>query len=235
MSKVLLVTGASSDVGTALIESIVDDYDTVVCHYRSRPIKFSGPKFVRLQADLSDEAQTVQFAETAANYGVTHFVHLPAKASYPERFAKQSWSKFEEEINISLRSAVILSGKLLPQMAKTKFGKVVFMLTSYTVAEPPQKQMTPYVTSKFALLGLMKTLAAEYADKGITVHGISPSMIDTFFLGGGTNRLIAEQNAAKSPIKRNLVPADVVGAFKWLLSDSADCVTGQNIAVTAGN
>jgi 3-oxoacyl-[acyl-carrier protein] reductase len=119
-------------------------------------------------------------------------------------------------------------------MAKEKFGKIVFMLTSYTIAEPPQKYMTPYVTGKYALLGLMKLLAAEYAGNGITVNGVSPSMIDTFF-GGGTNRLVVEQNAEKSPIRRNLVPADVIGVLEFLLSDGADCITGQNIAVTAGN
>jgi 3-oxoacyl-[acyl-carrier protein] reductase len=66
MSKVLFVSGASSDVGTALIEKIGGNYEKIICHYRSRPIEFEGEKFIRLQADLSDESQTIRLAEQAA-------------------------------------------------------------------------------------------------------------------------------------------------------------------------
>ncbi len=233
------MSGASSDTGTALIKRIADDYDNVLCHYRSRPEKIDelqtkfGEKIIRLEADLSDESQTIQLSNVVSGYGVTHFVHLPAVAIRPERFAKQPWGKFMDEMNVSVRSAVILSGKLLPAMAKAKFGRVVFMLTSYTVAEPPPKFMVPYTTSKYALLGLMKSLAAEYAGKGVAINGVSPGMMDTFFLEG-TSHLIVEKNAEESPIKRNLVPEDVIGAFEFLLSKQAACITGQNLAVTAG-
>ena len=186
-----------------------------------------------MQADLSEQSQTIQLAKDISGYGVTHFVHLPAKSSSPERFIKQGWNPFADEINISLRSAVVLASELLPLMAKAGFGRVVFMLTAYTYNEPPQKFMAPYVAGKYALLGLMKSLAAEYAGKGVTINGVSPGMMDTSFWEG-TKRLIIEQNAEKSPIKRNLTPTDLIGTFELLLSDSSSCVTGQNIAVTAG-
>ena len=55
------------------------------------------------------------------------------------------------------------------------------MLTSCTTNIPP-KYLASYVTSKYALLGLVKALSNEYADKGIRINGISPSMIETKFL-----------------------------------------------------
>ena len=211
MKKVLFVSGASSDVGTTLIEHIADEYDKILCHYRNRPEKID-----RLRSIFGDR-----------------IIALPAKSSSPERFIKQGWNPFADEINISLRSAVVLASELLPLMAKAGFGRVVFMLTAYTYNEPPQKFMAPYVAGKYALLGLMKSLAAEYAGKGVTINGVSPGMMDTSFWEG-TKRLIIEQNAEKCPIKRNLTPTDLIGTFELLLSDSSSCVTGQNIAVTAG-
>ena len=61
-------------------------------------------------------------------------------------------------------------------MAKRKKGKIIFMLTVHT-CQTPLKGCADYITEKYALLGLMKALAVEYANKGITVNGISPGAI----------------------------------------------------------
>ena len=79
----------------------------------------------------------------------------------------------------------------------------------------------------------MKALATEYDSKGITVNGISPEMIDTKFLSDLPD-LIVEEHAAKSPLKRNLQVDDVVPMLAYLLSDAAEAITGQNIAITGG-
>ena len=118
-------------------------------------------------------------------------------------------------------------------MAKNKFGKIVVMLTSYTTNIPP-KYLASYVTSKYALLGLVKALANEYSDKGIKINGISPSMIETKFLQS-IPELIVKQNAMNSPTGSNLSVDDVIPMFKFLLSDESNSITGQNIAITNGN
>ena len=76
-------------------------------------------------------------------------------------------------------------------------------------------------------------MAVEYAGKGITINGISPEMIETKFLSE-TPELIVKSNARENPLGRNLVVGDVVPAIKFLLSDQAGCITGQNIAITGG-
>ena len=87
--------------------------------------------------------------------------------------------------------------------------------------------------TKYALLGLMKSLSVEYADKGIMVNGVSPDMIETKFLKDIPD-LVIRQNAERSPLKRNLTIEDVVPTFDFLLSDAADTITGQNIGITGG-
>ena len=83
-------------------------------------------------------------------------------------------------------------------------------------------------------MGLMKALAQEYAGKGVTINGISPTMIETKFLNDIPD-LLVQQNAMNSPTKENLKVQDVVPTISFLLSNNANSITGQNIAITNGN
>ena len=114
-------------------------------------------------------------------------------------------------------------------MQKQRSGKIVFMLTSYVVGMPPKYQAA-YTTVKYALLGLMKSLAAEYADKGIAINGVSPDMIQTKFISQ-LPHLLVEQYAGTLPGKRILSVDDVVPAFQFLLSDGANLIHGENICI----
>ncbi|MDR1330443.1 MAG: SDR family oxidoreductase [Oscillospiraceae bacterium] len=239
----LVVTGASSDVGAALIGRVADNYDTIICHYRSSTAiieslqtKF-GDKVIPVQADFSDLKSTERFVETALAQGgdISHMVHLSSSSSSSvnKKFSKTLWTQFETEIDITFRSAVMCCQAFIPPMVKAGYGKVVMMLSSQMVWEPAKPYSTAYTCTKHALHGLVKSLAAEYAAKGVTVNGVSPSMIDTKFLR--VPDIVKEVNISNSPIKRLLTVDDVVPAFEFLLSSGADTVTGQNIAVTAGN
>ena len=66
-------------------------------------------------------------------------------------------------------------------MSKAKFGRVLFIQTSYTIGCPP-KNTAAYVMNKSAIGGLVKSLAVEYARFGITVNCVAPSMMETHFL-----------------------------------------------------
>jgi 3-oxoacyl-[acyl-carrier protein] reductase len=240
MSKILLVTGASSDVGGALIRRVAANYDKVVCHWafddRAERLREEfGDKIVPLQADFADSASTDAFLKKVLDSGLapTHFVHLSSSSSSVIcKFRKTDRGHFYREIDITFMSAVVCCQAFVPRMAKARHGKVVFMLSSQMVWEPHKPYSTAYTCTKHALLGLMKSLSAEYAGKGITVNGVSPSMIDTKFLL--VPDLVKEINIQASPLKRLLTVDDVVPAFEFLLSDGADTVTGQNIAVTGG-
>ena len=70
---------------------------------------------------------------------------------------------------------------VLPAMAKAKFGRVLFIQTSYTIGCPP-KNTAAYVMAKSAIGGLVKSLAVEYARFGVTVNCVAPSMMETNFL-----------------------------------------------------
>ncbi|MCR4567944.1 MAG: SDR family oxidoreductase [Pseudobutyrivibrio sp.] len=237
-NKILFVTGASSELGMALIDQVADNYDIIVAHYRSSvdrllPLEEKlGDKLMLVQADFSDAVSVRSMLDFIEEREIhpDHVVHLAALPMENKHFKKQSWLNFAENIETDLRPIVEILGDFLPYMSKQKYGKIVFMLTSCTVGMPP-KFTTVYTTAKYALLGLMKSLSVEYADKGITVNGVSPEMIETRFLKDLPD-LIKEMNANEMPMGANLTVQQVVPTLAFLLSDGADMISGQNIAIT---
>ncbi len=238
--NVLLVMGASSEVGIKLIEKVKDNYSLIYAHYGSSRSEIEklgdiGGKLRLIQADLRDKSaidtiiNQIQQEDVVPN----HVVLLPAPKVKNERFTKTNWESFEDNINISLRSAVLVLQWVLKRLTKEKrSGRVVFMLSSYTVNIPP-RFMSSYVCVKYAMLGLMKALATEYDSKNITVNGVSPGMMETKFLMNIFDSVI-EDNAQKSPFGRNLFVDEVIPTIQYLLSDGAQRLTGQNIVVTGG-
>ena len=237
-NKTLFVTGASSDLGVALIQMVADQYETIVAHYRSSvdrllPLEEKlGEKLVMVQADFSDAASVRAMLDFMEQREIKpdHIVHLAAAPMENEKFKKLGWCDFAAAAETDVRPIVDILGECMPYMTKQKYGKVIFMLTSCTVGMPP-KYKSVYTTTKYALLGLMKSLAVEYADKGITVNGVSPEMIDTRFLNNLPD-LIKEMNAADMPQGANLTVDQVVPTLAFLLSYGADMISGQNIAIT---
>lgn len=238
--KTLLVTGASSEVGRALIREVAGNYETILAHYFHNREALDelrsefGKKVVPLQADFSDMKSVERMANEIEQLGLSpdHVVHLPALRVSPQKFHKVEPVLYLNGFNTSVISAVVLLRRLIPAMSKRRYGKIVIMLTSFTLNAVPKYQ-APYITVKYALLGLMRDLAREYADKGIMVNGVSPDMIETKFLADMPD-LVIQQNAANNPLRRNLTVEEVIPTFVYLLSDGADRVTGQNIGVMGG-
>lgn len=242
MEKILLITGATSEVGMQLVKEIHGDYDKIYLQYRTMNDDFKGlldacnenGKIVTLQADFMDtesiEAMISKIKESGAL--PNHIVHLPAPKAYNKQFHKDKWENYEAGWEVSVHSIVLLLQAFIPYMAKNRYGRIVFMLTSCT-QNYPAKYQSGYVTVKYALLGLMKSLAVEYADKGITVNGVSPDMMETKFLSD-IPEMIVEQNRENSPLGRNILVEEVTPLMKHMLSDAGVSMTGQNIGITGG-
>lgn len=235
--KILLILGASSEIGISLIERVSSQYDYILAHYNKTAnelIKLKeliGEKLIIKQSDFSNEIDTLKFVNNIFEEGIipTHIVHLPAMNIQLSHFNKIEWSTFEKGFNISLRSIVIILRNILPLMAKKKQGKVIFMLTTSTENIPP-KFLSDYITVKYALLGLLKTLAIEYEGKGIMMNGVSPDMMETDFLHD-IPELVVKQNAMKQSTGRNLTVDNVIPLIDFLLSEGGDSISGQNIAI----
>ena len=235
MSQLALVTGASSDIGLALIDRLASQPDppVILAHCHSGVDRL--PATVHpLICDLSspDAVQALSEKILAEHGCPSQFVHLPALKLRYERFTKFDWRHFETDLRIQLQSAVILLQRFLPLMAKMPSARIVFVSSSVTRAVPP-KYMSMYTIVKQAQLGLMRSLAAEYGETGISANAVSPGMVETRFLENLPD-MMKEKSASSIPRHRNARPADVVDAIEFLLSPKAGYITGIELPVTGG-
>jgi 3-oxoacyl-[acyl-carrier protein] reductase len=237
----ILITGASSDIGRELIRQLACQDGVVLAHYRESSAKLdalraSTPRLslVPMQADFSrDEEVRRLVAMIQKDYPPPEkIVHLAAPRVEYHRFKESSWEFFEMDLTVQLRSIICILQAFLPSMAQKKKGKIVFVLSSYTLNIPPGA-LSHYITAKFALLGLARSLAAEYSSKRININSVSPSMVETAFLQNIPERMV-EIAAEQAPWQRNATPQDVAGVIRFLLSDEADYITGANIPVSGG-
>lgn len=241
MSNVYLITGASSDVGCALIERLYKEGDIFIAQ-GSGDLKHLAPLCQKYPSaihtydvDLTDSHALSLFVEDIAQRfpTPTHFVHLPALRVINTKFKNFDEDRFELDMSVQVRSAVRLCKEILPKMAKAKRGRVLFMLTSYLIGVPP-KNTAAYIMVKTALQGLAKSLAADYAALGITVNCVMPSMMETKFLAD-TSDLIVQASAEANPMKRNARVEDVVPAMEFLLGEEAGFITGIVLPITGGS
>ncbi len=244
MAYTYLITGATSDVGVALLNRLLaaagpeDVFIAQGCGdlQKLAPLCQAHPGAVRpFDVDLSDAAKVETFLRMveATCPAPTHIVHLPALPVVNTKFKNFDEERFSRDMEIQIHSIVKLCKAFLPGMAKAKFGRVLFIQTSYTIGCPP-KNTAAYVMAKSAVGGLMKSLAVEYARFGVTVNCVAPSMMETHFLKD-TPDLIVQAAAAENPMGRNAAPADVVPAMAFLLSDEAGFITGVTLPVTGGS
>lgn len=240
MNNIVLIIGASSDIGLDLIRTIDEDC-LILAHYNSSDEKLLEVskqitnKLVMLKADLSSEDDISELLDTIENSYDTpnKIIHLAAPKFENIRFKDVKWDNFQNDLNISLKSIIIILNKFLPILAKEKRGKVVLMLSSVTLNIPP-KALTQYTTVKYAMLGLVKSLASEYAGKNIQINAISPSMVETKFLNN-INEKFVELSAYSHPLKRNAKVEDITPVIKMLLSKESDYINGINIPITGGS
>lgn len=244
--ETLLFVGGSSEIAVAAIERLDRPGLTVLAQYKDSRDRLDAlstrlrhARLVSMQADLSSPEGVATLADAvsrelavAQREALDGIVISAAPAPVSERFHKKAWTAFSTHLDLQVRAPALLLARFLPAMAKRRHGRVVFVLSSYTLGHPPAG-LADYVTAKYAALGLMQALAAEYGGKNLQINAISPGMVETEFLRE-VPRIVVEMNAEKHPLGRNARPEDIAPAICFLLSDAAGYVNGANIPITGG-
>ncbi len=246
-TKTYLILGASSDLGIELIKKLNEENSTssekslYIAHYNSSKERLEAitlndkSKLICLQCDLSNMNTVDNLITEVKKYtdAPTHIVHLAAEPFHYMKLKEFDRDSLIHSMDIQVCSFAKIMQAFLPIMVKRKqHDKVVIMLTSYVKGMPP-KFMLDYISTKYALLGLLKSLASDYSGKGININAVSPSMIETKFLKNIDERIV-QMVAENSPEKRNAKPEDIVPVIQFLLSEAANYMHGVNLSVTNG-
>lgn len=239
MREGILITGATSDMGYEFLKNYKDKTKIVVAFYydyeerlddliNNYDLDIIKIKYNFLELDNLKET----LEENLKDIFISQVLHLSAPAVKQERFNKISVEQYKIDFSIQILSIIEILKMVIPKMKKEKSGKIVFVLTSYTKGVPP-KFCTSYVTSKYALEGLMKSLVAEYSSFGIQINGISPSMVRSKFLNTMDERLI-EMEIEKHPMKRTIEISEIVETINYLFENKNQFLTGNNLLLTGG-
>jgi 3-oxoacyl-[acyl-carrier protein] reductase len=116
-------------------------------------------------------------------------------------------------------------------MTKQRSGKIVNIAS--IVGVMGNAGQANYVASKAAVIGLTKTVAREYASRGITVNAVAPGFIETAMTSALTQE-VRQRLMEQIPLGRLGTAQDVANAVLFLVSDQADYLTGQVLHVNGG-
>ena len=131
---------------------------------------------------------------------------------------------------INLVGPFILTQSALPDMLTAGWGRIIFISSSS--AQTGAVKMAHYSSSKGGIIALCKSLAREFAGRGITVNNIPPGFIDTPMTR--SSPIDVEAIAQESPMKRVGQPEDIAAACAFLASEAAGYITGQTFGVNGG-
>jgi 2-hydroxycyclohexanecarboxyl-CoA dehydrogenase len=244
--RVAVVTGAGSGLGRAIAHRLASDglavavldIDGEAAATVAGEITADGFEAVAYgDVDVSSRAQVDDaVARVRADMGPTLVLVNNAGIAGFREFEKITDEKWDRIMQVNLNGPFYLCQAVLPDMLEAGWGRIVNISSSS--AQGGQPYMVHYVTSKAGLIGMTKALALELGPRGITVNTIPPGFIDTPMLRGSEERGLlggsVEENAAKTPVRRAGLPADIAYATSFLVSEEASYVTGQVIGVNGG-
>lgn len=237
--RVALVTGAAGGIGSAIVKSFLAQGAKVVISGTS-PEKLerfakelNEPDRIALViCNLADAAETnALFATAEEKFGPIDILVNNAGKNKDKLFMMMKDEDFEEVININLTSTFRLCKAAMKSMSKRQHGRII-NITSI-VGFTGNMGQANYTAAKAGIVGLSKTLAIEYATKGITVNCIAPGFIETP-MTEVLNDKIKEAILAKIPMKKMGAPDDIAAACVFLASEEAHYMTGQTLHLNGG-
>jgi len=221
--KIVLVTGANGGLGAHVTQAFLDAGATVVGVSRNlRQSDFKSATFTALPAEISSGKSAASLVnDIASRFGrVDAVVHTVGGFTGGASIAETDDATFQRMFDLNLNSTFYLLRAVLPIMRKTRNGRIIAI--GSRAALEPGPGVGAYSASKAALVTLIRTVALENKDVGLTANTILPGTMDT-----PANR-IAMPDADYSKWVR---PASVANLIVWLVGDDAKDISGSAIPV----
>ena len=225
--KIAVVTGANGGLGNAVTPALLEAGASVIGVSPSiKQSDFKHPSFVALAADIT-EADTAKNAVDAAvsrSGRLDVLVHLVGGFAGGKTVGETDDVTFQRMLDMNLNSAFYILRAVIPQMRKSKGGRIIAI--GSRAALEPGTGVGAYSASKAALVSLIRTVALENKDTGITANVILPGTMDT-----PANR----QAMSKADFSKWVQPANVASLIVWLAGEAGKDVNGAAIPIYGGD
>ena len=221
--KTALVTGANGGLGTHVTNALLDaGFAVVGLAPKIQQSDFGHPNFTALPAVLDnlDAAKKAADAVIARFGKIDVLAHLVGGFAGGQTIADTDDATFQRMFDMNLNSAFHMLRAVIPHMRKAKAGRIIAI--GSRAAEDPGATVGAYSASKAALVSMIRTVALENKDAGITANVILPGTMDT-----PANR----KAMPGADVSQWVQPASVASLIVWLAGDAGKDVTGAAIPV----
>lgn len=250
--KNVLVTGASSGIGQAIAIRFAKEGANVAINFRSGPVQAEATKRmaresrqsdaagnifreITVQADVAREDHVKQmFDQVIAEFGSIDVLVNNAGIQKPAPSDEVDIADFDRVLNVNLRGAFLCSREAIRHFLARGEGGVILNNSSVHEIIPKPKYL-PYSISKGGMENLTKSLALEYAGKGIRVNAVGPGAVVTPINSAWISDPKARGEVESHiPMGRAAAADEIASVFAFLASQDASYITGQTIFACGG-
>ena len=237
--KNVVVTGGSRGIGRSICLEFAKAGANVAFLYAGNKEKagetltalcgmgIKAKAYICSVADADEVKKT--FTDIAAEFGKIDILVNNAGITKDKLAVMMTPEEFGQVIDINLNGAFNCIRNVLPVMMKNKSGKII-NITSVSGLTGNPGQIN-YSASKAGLVGMTKTVAKEYASKGITCNAIAPGFVETDMTAAFADN---EKVLQTIPLRRFAKPDEIASLAVFLASSAADYITGEVIRIDGG-
>jgi acetoacetyl-CoA reductase len=238
--RIVLVTGATGGLGTAMCKELHNDGFHVIANYRNQAkadewnskMKAEGFTIDMYEADVTDfDSVGAMIKKIESELGTVDTLVNNAGITRDGRFAKMSKDDWDAVISSNLTSVFNCTRHVINGMIERQFGRIINI--SSVNGQRGQFGQANYSAAKAGMHGFTKTLAMEVAKYGITVNTISPGYIGTDMVMAVPEK-VREQIVSQIPMGRLGGTHEVAHLVSFLASDKTNFITGANYSINGG-
>lgn len=238
--KVALVTGGAQGIGKAVAlllarngaDIVVSDINLEKAEETAKEVQALGRKALATKVDVGTFGDVEKMVEAIlTQFGKVDILVNNAGIARDKLILRMTEEDWDAVLNINLKGTFNCTKAVVRHMSKQKSGKIVNIAS--VVGEMGNAGQGNYAASKAGVIGFTKTIAREFAQRGINVNAIAPGYIETPMTDALPDK-VKEELKRLIPMDRLGKPEDVAEAVLFLVSESANYITGQVLNVNGG-
>ena len=241
MMRNVFLTGGSRGIGRAVCVALAKQGCNVVVNYCNGEAAAAETEAlcnaekanaVAVQADVSTAEGCKALFEQAMNaFGRVDILVNNAGITRDNLILRMSEADFDAVLDANLKGAFLCCKEAARRMVRQRYGRIVSL--SSVVALRGNAGQANYAASKAGRIGLMKSVAKEYASRGVTANTVAPGFITTDMTAAMPETARAAANAA-IPMGKPGRPEDVAAAIAFLAGERAGNISGQLLCIDGG-
>lgn len=229
--RTCLVTGGTRGIGLAIVESFLSVGANVIYTGKSPSVELTHPNATYESVDFENDESVAAFLKNLDKYNIDVLVNN-AGINKIDSFGSINLEDFIRIQKINVVAPFRLCNYLAPRMADRNYGRIVNIGSIF--GHVSKEKRGSYSTSKFAILGMTKALALDFAAKNVLVNVVSPGFIDTELTRTVLSQAEIDGLVSQVPMKRLGNPSEVASLVTFLCSDKNSFINAQNILIDGG-